>query len=100
MPDIRLHDLRHPHATILLRAGVPVKVISERLGHVGPMITLTVYAHVMSAIQREAATKLAAMLYDRSQFVEVSARYHGRHFIRTRLEVPENGGCVSGQGGS
>ena len=41
-PDIRLHDLRHPHATILLRAGVPVKVISERLGNAGPMITLTV----------------------------------------------------------
>jgi integrase len=66
MPDIRLHDLRHTHATILLRAGVPVKVISERLGHVGPMITLTVYAHVMPAMQREAATKLAAMVYDGS----------------------------------
>jgi integrase len=66
LPDIRLHDLRHTHATILLRAGVPVKVISERLGHASPMITLTVYAHVMPAMQREAATKLAAMVYDRS----------------------------------
>lgn len=66
LPEIRLHELRHTHATILLRAGVPVKVISERLGHASPMITLTVYTHVMPAMQREAATKLAAMVYDRS----------------------------------
>lgn len=33
LPRIRLHDLRHTHATILLKAGVPVKVVSERLGH-------------------------------------------------------------------
>jgi integrase len=42
VPEIRLHDLRHTHATILLRAGEPVKAISERLGHASPMITLTV----------------------------------------------------------
>ncbi|HEY3715125.1 MAG TPA: site-specific integrase [Jatrophihabitantaceae bacterium] len=63
LPTIRLHDLRHTHATILLLAGVPVKVVSERLGHASPMITLTVYAHVMPTMQREAATKLAAMVY-------------------------------------
>jgi integrase len=44
LPVIRLHELRHSHATLLLAAGVPVKVVSERLGHVTPMITLTVYA--------------------------------------------------------
>lgn len=63
LPVIRLHDLRHSHATILLKAGVPVKVVSERLGHAGPMITLTVYAHVMPTMQRDAATKLAALVY-------------------------------------
>ena len=36
LPTIRLHDLRHTHATILLKAGVPVKVVSERLGHSQP----------------------------------------------------------------
>ena len=36
LPRIRLHDLRHTHATILLKAGVPVKVVSERLGHASP----------------------------------------------------------------
>jgi hypothetical protein len=39
---IRLHDLRHTHATLLLADGVPVKVVSERLGHASATITLTV----------------------------------------------------------
>ena len=43
---IRLHDLRHTHATIVVKAGVPVKVISERLGHESPAFTLKQYAHV------------------------------------------------------
>lgn len=41
LPRIRLHDLRHTHATIALRAGVPVKVISERLGHENPAFTMS-----------------------------------------------------------
>jgi integrase len=47
LPHARLHDLRHVHATMLLLAGVPVHVVSERLGHVDPSITLRVYAHVI-----------------------------------------------------
>ena len=42
---IRLHDLRHTHATLLLAKGVPVKVVSERLGHASPVIIPQVYAH-------------------------------------------------------
>lgn len=60
---IRLHDLRHTHATLLLKAGVPVKVVSERLGHASPMITLQTYAHVMPGMQQEAAAKFAALVY-------------------------------------
>lgn len=60
-PAIRLHDLRHIHATLLIKAGVPVKVVSERLGHVGPMITLTTYSHVMLT-GRHAADTFAALL--------------------------------------
>lgn len=40
---IRLHDLRHTHATLLLKAGVPLKVVSERLGHSSPAFTMAVY---------------------------------------------------------
>ena len=43
---IRLHDARHTAATIMLRAKVPVKVVSERLGHANVGITLDVYTDV------------------------------------------------------
>jgi integrase len=56
---IRLHDLRHTHATIAVKAGVPVKVISERLGHESPGFTLKQYAHVMPGMQAEAAELVA-----------------------------------------
>ncbi len=42
----RLHDLRHLHATELLRLGEPLHVVSKRLGHADPMVTATIYAHV------------------------------------------------------
>jgi integrase len=61
-PVIRLHDLRHTHATLLLAAGVPVKVVAERLGHASPTITLTVYAHVMPGNQRDAADLFARLI--------------------------------------
>jgi integrase len=47
LPRIRLHDLRHVHATTLLLAGVPVHVVANRLGHADPSTTLRVYAHVL-----------------------------------------------------
>ena len=62
LPVIRLHDLRHTHATILLLAGVPVHVVSQRLGHASPTITLSVYAHVMPGNQREAADLFARLV--------------------------------------
>lgn len=59
---IRLHDLRHTHATIGLRAGVPVKVMSERLGHATPAFTLQQYAHVIPGMQAEAAQAIADLV--------------------------------------
>jgi integrase len=59
---IRLHDLRHTHATLALKAGVPVKVISERLGHESPAFTLKQYAHVIPGMQAEAAARVAELL--------------------------------------
>ena len=47
LPMIRLHDLRHLHATLLLLEGVPVHVVANRLGHSDPAVTLRVYAHVL-----------------------------------------------------
>lgn len=62
IPKIRLHDLRHTHATLLLAAGEPVKVVSERLGHASATITLTVYQHVHPGMGRQAAARFAALL--------------------------------------
>jgi len=54
---IRLHDLRHTHATLMLKAGVHPKVVSERLGHANIGITLDIYSHVLPGLQEAAAEK-------------------------------------------
>jgi integrase len=59
LPRIRLHDLRHTHASIAVKAGVPIGVVSERLGHASPEFTLHRYSHVMPGMQREAANTIA-----------------------------------------
>ena len=60
--SVRFHDLRHTHATLLLRQGVHPKVVSERLGHSTIGITLDTYSHVMPDMQDEAAQKLDGVL--------------------------------------
>ncbi len=68
LPAIRLHDLRHTHATLLLAAGVPVKLVSERLGHATATITLGIYAHVMPGMQPRrppSSRRSSAVLCDR-----------------------------------
>ena len=62
LPKIRLHDLRHTHATLALQAGVHPKVVQERLGHATISITLDVYSHAIPAMQEEAASRVAALL--------------------------------------
>lgn len=54
LPRITFHGLRHTHATILLANGVPVKVVSERLGHATVQITLDTYGHVIPGLQGQA----------------------------------------------
>lgn len=61
--SLRLYDLRHSHATLLLKAGVHAKVVSERLGHSTIALTLDVYSHVLPSMQAEAAAHLETMLY-------------------------------------
>ena len=60
VPVIRLHDLRHTHATLLIKAGVPVKVVSERLGHATPRFTIDTYQHVLPGMQADAARTFEA----------------------------------------
>ena len=62
LPVIRLHDLRHTHATVLLTAREPVHVVSQRLGHASAVVTMTIYAHVLPGSQREAAEVFARLV--------------------------------------
>lgn len=58
LPRMRFHDLRHAYATLMLAAGVPLRVISESLGHTSIATTAGVYAHVLPDLQRDAASRL------------------------------------------
>ena len=62
LPKIRLHDLRHTHATLALEAGIHPKVVQERLGHATIAITLDTYSHAIPAMQEDAAAKIAGLL--------------------------------------
>ncbi len=54
---MRLHDLRHAHATILLQQGVHPKIVQERLGHSTVATTLDIYSHVLPGLQEAAARR-------------------------------------------
>ena len=55
LPKIRFHDLRHTAASLMLNHGIPVLIVSKRLGHSKPSITLDVYGHLIPSRQEEAA---------------------------------------------
>jgi integrase len=62
-----LHDLRHTHAKLfLLKAGIPIKVVSERLGHATPGLTMATYQHVLPGMQAEAASQFAELVVSAS----------------------------------
>jgi integrase len=63
LPSIRLHDLRHTHATLALQAGIHPKVVSERLGHATVSITLDTYSHAIPAMQADAAALIAGLVF-------------------------------------
>ena len=63
LPMIRLHDLRHTHATLALAAGVHPKIVQERLGHANIAITLDTYSHAVPALEEQAARTVAALVF-------------------------------------
>jgi len=62
LPRIRLHDVRHSYATAALAAGVPPKVISQRLGHATIAITMDTYSHVIPGLDEQAAETVARLI--------------------------------------
>lgn len=62
LPKIRFHDVRHSYATAALAAGIPPKVVSERLGHANVSITLDVYSHLLPGLDEPAASTVAKLI--------------------------------------
>jgi len=67
---LRLHDLRHLHATLMLQAGIHPKIVSERLGHASINITLDTYSHVMPGLQKKAVNVFDKMLSANEESLE------------------------------
>ena len=78
LPKIRLHDLRHTAATLLLSEGVHPKIVSEMLGHAEIGITLNLYSHVTPAMHESASTAHGRLLdqprADHDRYVQGSER--------------------------
>ncbi len=62
LPKISFHDLRHTHATLLLQANVPLKIVSERLGHTSIAMTADTYSHVTETMQQDATQRISDLL--------------------------------------
>ena len=96
LPKIRLHDLRHTHATLALQAGVHPKVVSERLGHATVSITLDTYSHAIPAMQEEAAALIAGLVFAKPASAPVrpaAATILARRAIDRPVSAPR--GCRS-----
>jgi integrase len=67
LPSVRLHDLRHTAASLLLAQGVPARVVMEILGHSQIALTMNTYSHVTLEVSREAADRMASTLWQNAE---------------------------------
>lgn len=67
LKHIRFHDLRHSHVTMLIEAKVPIKVISERVGHSSVNTTLNIYSHALKEMDQEASNKISDTLFNKER---------------------------------
>jgi integrase len=74
LPKIRFHDLRHTAASLMLNYGIPVLIVSRRLGHAKASITLDVYGHLVPGKQEEAATLMDELMTPVS--LEIAPKLH------------------------
>jgi len=84
LPRIRLHDVRHSYATAALKAGIPPKIISERLGHSTAAFTMQTYAHVIPGMDERAAVDVADLILRGGHIDEAAVRTS----VRTRAVEP------------
>ncbi|MCB0948772.1 MAG: site-specific integrase [Acidimicrobiales bacterium] len=84
VPPIRFHDLRHTHGTLLIKEGVPVKVVSERLGHAHIAHTLETYQHVLPGMQADAARTAERLAEPRPSTKKKATRRAGKTSVERR----------------
>jgi integrase len=95
LPPIRLHDVRHSYASAALAAGIPAKVVSERLGHAAVGITLDTYSHVLPGLDERAADVVARLIL---QDGSPSASAPGVNSGVNKSNAPHPGREVRGEG--
>ena len=64
LTKIRFHDLRHTAASLMLNHGIPVLIISKRLRHSKPSITIDVYGHIIPSRQEEVAQLMDTLMFE------------------------------------
>lgn len=74
LPKVRLHDLRHTHASLLLARGVHPKVVQERLGHSSITMTLDLYSHLTPGLQEAAAATLNGLLGEEKSLAQMQSK--------------------------
>jgi integrase len=79
LPVVRFHDLRHSHASLLVKLGIQPKIISDRLGHSNISITMDLYSHVYKDTNKEVAN-----MFDTLIRTSTSGRQMGDKFINSR----------------
>jgi integrase len=72
---IRLHDARHTHASLMLKAGIHPKIVQERLGHSTIAMTLDTYSHVTPGLQQAAAENFDKLLNPKRENEPVKNHY-------------------------
>jgi integrase len=70
LKNIRLHDARHTHASLMLKQGIHPKIVQERLGHASIQITLDTYSHVAPGLQQAAANRFDDILIGKENKIE------------------------------
>jgi Phage integrase family len=104
LPRIRLHHVRHSYASAALAAGIPAKVVSERLGHASIAITMDTYSHVLPGLDAEAAGTVARLILGDSEQeparpvdkVLTTDRPTPSRRKEVKREAPGQWGCASG----
>ncbi len=94
LPRIRLHDVRHSYATAALAAGIPAKVVSERLGHATIAITMDTYSHVLPGLDAQAAGTVARLILGD---IDPSSEHSVDKALTTGRPAPSRGEEVKGE---